>query len=621
MLKRRSLLGPIMYLALIALLVATICVGSFKTSVSASLAEMQHAAEQRLELYAAGMDSEIERFSRLPAILGLAPSIHALLAKTDSPPLQASANRYLEQLTERTGALAIYILDTHGRVVATSNWRRADSYLGENDAFRPYFHEAIGGSPSRFFGIGTSRSEPGYYLSQALYQGQHRLGVAVVKISLASLEHSWATGRALVWVADANRVVILASRPDWKFSTLGALSQAEALHLDQSRQYNRLKLSPLKVNTIRVLSPVTRIVRWRAPQDASSGPHHYLAQTRSLPGSNWNLTLLLSLGPIYTLALVRAALAGVFSILLLTGLFWLNERRRRQRDKLAAREALQQAYRLLEHKVEQRTADLSAANQLLQAEVSERIRAEEHLRETQDALLQAGKLAVIGQLSTQVAHELNQPLTALATLSGNTIKYLARGDLQTASSNLETIGQLVERMGKITGALRSFARKSHGHQGHALVRQTLDHALLLLDQRIQHQQVHIVRDLDAEDQSVRCDQNRLEQVLVNLLANALDAMSASPGGQIEIACATNQASQLTLRLHDSGSGLSQQVLEHLFEPFFTTKPVDAGLGLGLALSTSIVAEAGGTLTAANHPEGGAVFTLTLWCTTKEQEDA
>lgn len=618
MLNRRRLLTPLLTLMLIVLSVAVLCVGSFNASVSASLTELQRGADQRLELYAAGMDSEIERFARLPAILGLTPAVDSLLHQPQTSALQSTANRYLEQLNARTGALAIYILDTHGQVVATSNWRRADSYLGENDAFRPYFQEAIRGKPSRFFGIGTTRSEPGYYLSQALYDGSQRLGVAVVKISLAQLERSWAAGHGLVWVSDNNRVVILASQPEWKFATLGRLSPAEILRFEQNRQYNRLKLKPLRFSTLRQISPQTRILRGEAPDDGRSATHRYLAQSRALTGSNWNMTLLVSLGPVYTLAMMRAALAGGLSILLLTGGFWLKERRRRLRDKLAAREALQQAYRLLEDKVEQRTADLSAANQLLQAEVTERIRAEEHLRDTQDELLQAGKLAVIGQLSTQVAHELNQPLAALRTLSGNTVRYLQRGDLTTAGTNLETIGKLVDRMGKITGALRSFARKSRGgSQAH--LGQTLEHALVLLAQRIEQQQVSLRRDPASEDWLVRCDPNRLEQVLVNLLANALDAIAEQTDQQIEISCEMIDDQHLSLALHDNGPGLSEQVMAHLFEPFFTTKPTDAGLGLGLALSTSIVSEAGGTLSASNHPQGGAVFTLNLQIITKEHD--
>ena len=610
--KRRSLSGSALYLALIALIVAGFAFWAFNVSLSSSLADLENGANQRLDLYTATLDSEVERFARLPGVLGLSPAVNSLLDAPRDLALQNQVNRYLEHLTERTGATAIYIMDRHGRVIAASNWQQPDSFLGENDAFRPYFKEAIIGQSSRFFGIGTTRSEPGYYLSQALDDngGGKVIGVAVVKISLARLEHTWSQNKALVWVADANRVIILASRPEWKFATLGLLPANELNQFDQTRQYNRLRLKPLKIDFLRQQSSDARVVRWQAPPGvAESTWHRYLEQTRPLSGSNWQLSVLVSLAPAYSLAYSRAGLAAVLAILILTGLVLLNERRRRLRDKLAAREALQRAYRQLEQKVEERTADLLAANQQLKEEVIERTRAETHLRQTQAELVQAGKMAVIGQLSAQIAHELNQPLAALSTLSANTVKYLARGNLDTASGNLETIGQLVERMGRITGALRSFAHKSQASSGQAELTRTLDNALFLVDQRLRHGAIEVRRE-EAPGLVADCDPNRLEQVLVNLLTNALDALQDQAGALIVIR-GRQDGDRIELTLHDNGHGFSAKSLQHLFEPFYTTKPPGVGLGLGLTLSASIVSDAGGTLTAANHPQGGAIFTLTL----------
>ncbi|WP_215779648.1 ATP-binding protein [Paludibacterium sp. B53371] len=616
MAKHRSLSGTLLYLALIALIVAGFACWAFNASLSSSLAELENSANQRLDLYSATLDSEVERFARLPGVLGLSPAVVGLLHAPRDLILQKQVNRYLEHLTERTSATAIYIMDNQGQVIATSNWQQPDSFLGENDAFRPYFKEAIIGKSSRFFGIGTTRSEPGYYLSQALDDNGQAIGVAVVKISLSRLEHTWSQNKALVWVADANRVVILASRPEWKFASLGTLPPQDQQRLDETRQYNRLKLRPLKIDLLHQQSSDARVVRWMAPSGVADSPlHRYLEQTRPLAGSNWQLSVLESLAPAYSLAYSRASLAAVLSILLLTGLVLLNERRRRLRDKLAAREALQRAYRQLEQKVEERTADLLSANQQLQAEVTERARAETHLRQTQAELIQAGKMAVVGQLSAQIAHELNQPLAALSTLSANTIKYLARGNLPTASGNLETIGQLVERMGKITGALRSFAHKSQASGGQAALTRTLDNALFLIDQRLRHGAVEVIRE-ETPDLVADCDPNRLEQVLVNLLTNSLDALQDMPGARIIIR-SRRLDQRVELTLHDNGHGFSAKSLQHLFEPFYTTKPAGVGLGLGLTLSASILAEAGGSLSAANHPQGGAIFTLLLPALTGE----
>jgi two-component system C4-dicarboxylate transport sensor histidine kinase DctB len=181
-----------------------------------------------------------------------------------------------------------------------------------------------------------------------------------------------------------------------------------------------------------------------------------------LPGTPWTLTVLSHLEQVDQLAQSRALAAAVGAAFVLLLAMMVNERRRHLRDRLAAREALQAAHDELERKVEQRTADLSAANEALQAEVAERIHAEATLRGAQDELVQAGKLAVIGQLSTGVAHELNQPLTALRTLAGNSQRFLERGDTETTRINLERMAQLADRMGRITGQLRNFARKSSG---------------------------------------------------------------------------------------------------------------------------------------------------------------
>ena len=224
--------------------------------------------------------------------------------------------------------------------------------------------------------------------------------------------------------------------------------------------------------------------------------------------------------------------------------------------------------------------------------------------------MQAGKLAVIGQLSTGVAHELNQPLTALRTLSGNSLRFLERGDLATVQVNLERIAQLADRMGLITGELRAFARKSSGEPCAVPVRAALGNALAVLESRIQQAGAKVDVQVAEPEPVAWCDGNRLEQVLVNLINNALDAMVGAPTPCVDVRCELLHG-QVHVQVRDHGPGLSEQALAHLFEPFFTTKGSRDGLGLGLALSAGIVRESGGTLGGANHPGGGAVFHLTL----------
>src|SRR5574343_214598 len=192
---------------------------AYRIAQRVGIADLQATGLHRLELYSASLEREIGKYAFLPGTLALQPGIPELLTKPN-PAAVARANNYLEQLNERAGTLSIYVMNRHGQVVATSNWRRPDSFIGEDLSFRPYFREAMDHGNGRFFGIGTTRGEPGYYLSSSLAADGHILGVAVIKVGLDSLEKSWSTVEAPVLVSDENGVVILSSVADWKFTTL-----------------------------------------------------------------------------------------------------------------------------------------------------------------------------------------------------------------------------------------------------------------------------------------------------------------------------------------------------------------------------------------------------------------
>lgn len=608
--RLRSL--PLLLICL--LLVALSGFSAYRIAQRLGIADLQATGLHRLDLYAASLEREISKYAFLPGTLSLEPEVLDLLAGGASDYASARVNGYLEKLNERAGTLAIYVMDTRGKVQATSNWRRPDSFLGEELSFRPYFREALESGNGRFFGIGTTRGEPGYYLASAMTSDNGTLGVAVIKVSLEQLEKSWTTVEAPVLVADENGVVILSAVPSWKFTTLRPLDDTTRAAFDHTQQYNRRALQPLGIKEIEDYDHGARLVRIAAsgPETVSVYPvtGRFLEQSRTLPGTPWTLTVLSHLEQVDDLAQSRAALAAIAAACLcLLGVI-LNERRRHLRDRLAAREALQKAHDELERKVEERTADLSAANQQLQDEVGERIRAERTLRGAQDELVQAGKLAVIGQLSTGIAHELNQPLAALRTLSANAERFLERGDVDTTRTNLGRIADLVDRMGRITGQLRNFARKSSGQSAPVPLCHALDNALALLDARLRRAGAEIERSCPVDEPVALCDANRLEQVLINLIGNALDAMADQARPHIELRWECTDG-MVRLHVRDHGPGLSDEAQARLFEPFFTTKPAGDGLGLGLAISAGIIGDFGGSLHGANHPGGGAVFTLEL----------
>lgn len=579
--------------------------------VRIGLESVAAAGNNRLDLYAASLQREIDKFAFLPDVAALQPEVQALLRSPGDTGLQSRANLYLEELSRRAGTLSVYMLDHEGHVLAASNWRRSDSFVGENLGFRPYVQQALREGRGRYFGIGTTRGEPGYYLTTVLGQGaQH--GVVVVKVGLAQLEQSWASAESPVLVSDENTVVILSNMPAWRFSTLQPLDEARRSALEASQKYNRLSLSPLDWRILDGDGAFRQVRISGAGQEGSAAQSagRFLVQSRPLAGTPWQITVLSPLAVALQLAASRAWVAGALIALALLLTALLYQRRKHVREQLAAQQALQQANEVLEHKVQQRTADLQTANQSLQQEVAERIQAEATLRAAQDELVQAGKLAVIGQLSTEVAHELNQPLAALRTLAGNSQRFLERGQLEMVQSNLQRMADLADRMGHMTGQLRNFARKSGGEAQAVALDKVVDGALALLEARIARNAAVVERKSMAPGLRAWCDANRVQQVLVNLLGNALDAMQGSRQPCIEIECLqTDSWAQIVVR--DHGPGLEEQVLPHLFEPFFTTKAEGQGLGLGLSLSADIARASGGSLKGGNHPEGGAIFTLSL----------
>ncbi|KSV87159.1 ATP-binding protein [Sinorhizobium sp. GL28] len=565
-------------------------IAGFRVSENLGLAELQRTGTQRLEVYATSLNRQIDKYAYFPATLGLERDVIDLVAR--GKPLTDTVNRYLEQLNHRAGTLSIYLLDRQGHVVAASNWNRPDSFIGEDLSYRSYFTDGMRGRPGRLFGIGITRGEPGYYLSSPLLANGEVVGVAVVKVSLEQLEQSWATVEVPVIVTDQNGVVILASVSSWKFTTLRPLPDQERRRLERSLQYNARPLPSLGLTREEAFDENAVLVRLAPAADVDGGSKlsgNFLAQTAPMGDTGWSLTVLSPAGEVRAIAWTRAALAAIASAFVGIVLVLLDQRRRHLRDRLRAREALQRAHDELERKVEERTRTLRAA---------------------QDELVHAAKLATIGQISAGLAHEMNQPLAALRTLSGNAVKFLRRGDIVTAEHNLDRIGSIVDGMGTLTNQLKSFARKSSGMPGPVDVRRAVDNALFLLDQRLRRANVIVSTEIGADEMTALCDANRLEQVMVNLIANALDAIEGAAAPMLRLR-GRREAARVIVEVHDNGPGLPEDVREHLFEPFFTTKESNRGLGLGLAISLEIVHHFSGTLSGANHPEGGAVFTVAL----------
>ncbi|MBT9299733.1 two-component sensor histidine kinase AauS [Pseudomonas sp. TAE6080] len=580
----------------------------FWTSEHYGIRTLGENGERQLELHARTVESEISKYTYLPSLLELESSVSKLLADP-SPEHRQTVNEYLEGLNRRSRSRAIYVMDTTGRVMATSNWRDVDSYLGEDLSFRAYFQNAVRGQPGRFYGIGSTNGEPGYYLAHGLEERGKIIGVAVVKVRLEALEERWQRARLEAFVSDENGIIILSSDPARRLKAVRPLSDDTKERLARSLQYYWATLNELQPLAREHLTAGSEKLTFPANSEVVADDQEvtYLAQTRPLNDTPWNFTLLTPLNDLRQAAINQGILVAVAFALVAFLLIAWNERRKVIATRLAAREALQEANNQLERRIAERTTDLRASNERLKAQIRERRQAEETLRRAQDELVQAGKLAAIGQMSTSIAHELNQPLAALRTLSGNTVRFLERGALETASTNLKTINELIDRMGRITASLRSFARRGDD-QGEASLGKAVDAAFQVLGSRLDSLPLTVHRGFSQA--MLQIDQTRLEQILVNLIGNALDAMHAQPAPELWLESEISDG-KYRLRVRDNGHGIAPETRKHLFEPFFTTKPGEQGLGLGLTLSASLAAATGGNLAVEHPADGGTAFVLSL----------
>ena len=254
-----------------------------------------------------------------------------------------------------------------------------------------------------------------------------------------------------------------------------------------------------------------------------------------------------------------------------------------------------------------RTRELRDSNMRLEAEMEERERAETAARTLGDQLVQANKLATLGQIAASVAHEINQPLAAIRAYADNGAVMLDRQRPADARDNLVKIGGLTTRMARITSELKSFGRKASGKLEPVSARNAVEGSLMLLNHRIIAQGVAVETALPRGDILVMGELVRLEQVIVNLLQNALDALRDRPAPRIRVSLQVEHG-HASLAVTDNGPGIDAAAMANLFTAFSTTKA--EGLGLGLAICRDIVRDFGGEISADDaHP--GARFTVRL----------
>jgi two-component system, NtrC family, C4-dicarboxylate transport sensor histidine kinase DctB len=572
---------------------------------------MDDSAAGALDLYASTIENELGKHAYLACLLATDTDMTQLLVSPEQMVLRNKVATKLARTSVASGILGAWLVNPQTQLIAASDNYRSDSHYAILLSRHSAIEQALKGQDARGFVLHPITAAPEYFFACPVRQASSVVGAVVVAVSLAPMEATW-VGLALRHesdkpvVADASHTIILSSVPDWKFQSIHALlgpdsmtgpSQQATLALKTSI-YWRVSQAHFNAAAVRAMVRTT----------VESVDYAAVIYQRDMPRFGWRLLVYSNATEVDSNAQLAAWGMGSLGVAaLMLGLVW-QQRRRVVAQKLATRQALQQAYDQLEIIVRERTQELQNSNRELQHEITVRHQAEAVLREAQSELIQAGKMAVLGQMSASISHEVGQPLTAMRALAGNARLLLARGQSQAALDNLSSITELVDRMGRITAQLKSFARKSNTPDGQVHLSDAVRNVCALLDSRMREEKVQLILDV-RDTLYARCDGNRLEQVLINLMVNAMDAMQTQQIKKLSVR-AWPDAEHVRVRISDTGGGIPATSREHLFEPFFTTK--SSGLGLGLVISANIVKEFGGSLQVLDSPQGAAFeFAMTL----------
>jgi two-component system C4-dicarboxylate transport sensor histidine kinase DctB len=576
----RLLSRPGFHLFLTGLLMALGFVLAHRLSERGGREQLTALSTERLELYASNLAAELGRHASLPSLLAIAPTLQALMRAPGDDERRRAASQMLARVNVRAGTHQIFVATPEGQVLSASEALAPPARLAE----------ALAQGRSHFFAADPHTGSTDFYLLHPLRQAGVAVGVIVVRFNLAPLEATWIdlglrSQNERILVADDQDVVIMSSVQAWKYAVLGHADPSRRLALQASARY------PQAIGPNLDLPASLEVHQGLQVRLPLPGSRPMLAQQRQIVPLGLRLVALSDLTEVRQRAQLAAWGGGAFgaSIGLLT--LHLSSRRRALRQLTQAQADLRQTHAQLEQLVDSRTAELRQTNDALKTQIAQRL-------QTEGELLQTSKLAVLGQMSAGLSHEVNQPLTALRALARNSMRLLEGGRLDAVATNLKLMDDMVERMGQITRQLKSFARKADEQvTGSVVLLDSVRNALLLLEHR--SRALGITTEVELPPGlRVRAEANRLEQVLVNLFGNAIDAMQNEPERRLRVrATAQDGGRRVLVQVQDSGAGVGDEQLPHLFEPFFTTKPAGEGLGLGLVISAKIVHEFGGTLRA------------------------
>ncbi|MCG3267456.1 ATP-binding protein [Yoonia sp. I 8.24] len=546
----------------------------------AALGSLEQRARADLALASDSLTGELRRFRELAVLTSDHPQVRAALTgDTHADDVQ----QVLQEIADKTGALDIMLIGPTGENLLATQGAPAGGHRATD-----YFERAMDGAIGFSFSYSQSYARRTFIFATPVFSDAGPVvGVLLVYADANAVESVWRGARPALFFTDDQGVVFLSNRSELIFRVQGALPNLRERYpqLSEFVGYQSQMIGGVEV--------------WQV-DGGRYLPQNALHLTLDLPIIGMTGEVLVDVAPARQLAALQAAVVAVVCLAFGLLLFFATLRRR----TLAALNVR------LERRVRDRTAELRAVNANLRNEIIERTATETRLKKAQDDLVQAGKLAALGQMSAGISHELNQPLTAIRSFAENAQGFLDRGKTDVAEQNLGRISELARRMGRIISNLRAFARQEVEPPKDVDIVAVVDAVLEIVTPRASQDQIAVNWTRPGNRMIVRGGEVRLQQVILNLVSNGMDAMEDSPQKAITIAIeATDNRTKVSVR--DTGPGITEP--ERIFDPFYTTKAVGAaeGMGLGLSISYGLVQSFGGMIRGRNHPQGGAVFTVEL----------
>ncbi len=566
---------------------------------------------QNLNNLVSYIDKTLGQFEKIPEVLSKHPLLQEVLISPENEQKTQQLNILLKEMSQVSETSDIYLINKFGSTIAASNWDKESSFVGNDLTVRPYFHEALAGKLSRYYAVGLTSNKRGYFFAYPVKNKTEIIGVIAIKVSVDSIENQYAqdvdNDNYNFLIVAPDNVVFISDKKEWRLSQIAidvhpknsTQNNSQLTKIEQQR-YSQRQVSTLQVSHVNndylPIIPDVQLFNLTTNQET------VFAQQTKMPLNDWRVHIWSSLQPINEQNILMIFIGSGSYFLLVMLVLFTKEKIRNTRQQL-------QAKLLLEQRVKERTEDLTVINKRLVDEISQRKMTQVELKKTQEELIQAAKLAVVGNMSASINHEINQPLTAIKSYSQNALTYQERKMPDKVQSNLVHIIALTDRLANIVSQFKNFTKKSVDIKVPILVQNSLSETLSIIKHQAQKESVEIITHVPDEELYILGDGIRLEQVFVNIISNGIQAIKDLSTRQIHVKV-ERVGQQVNITFRDSGPGILATNLDKVFEPFFTTKE-SFGLGIGLSISQRIIELMQGTLVVNNHKLGGAIFTISL----------